>query len=60
MLFRSLAGAWRAANSDHARAMHYYTSGYYYAAKRQRLERRPAPLLASVPPKEAIGPAEAK
>jgi len=33
-----LAGAWRAANSDHARAMHYYPSGYYYAAKRQRLE----------------------
>jgi soluble lytic murein transglycosylase-like protein len=33
-----LAGAWRAANSDHARAMHYYASGYYYAAKRQRLE----------------------
>src|SRR5882672_10752462 len=33
-----LAGAWRAANSDHARAMHYYASGYYYAAKRQRHE----------------------
>ena len=33
-----LPGAWRAANSDHARAMHYYASGYYYAAKRQRLE----------------------
>jgi len=33
-----LAGAWRAANSDHARAMHYYASGYYYAAKRQLLE----------------------
>jgi soluble lytic murein transglycosylase-like protein len=36
-----LAGAWRAANSDHARAMHYYASGYYHAAKRQRLERHP-------------------
>jgi soluble lytic murein transglycosylase-like protein len=33
-----LAGAWRAANNDHARAMHYYAGGYYYAAKRQRLE----------------------
>src|SRR6478672_7867835 len=33
-----LAGAYRAANGDHARAMHYYASGYYYAAKRQRLE----------------------
>src|SRR6478752_4115170 len=44
-----LAGAWRAANSDHARAMHYYASGYYYAAKRQRLERsgHPVPKLAS-------------
>ena len=36
-----LAGAWRAANSDHARAMHYYASGYYYVAKRQRLESSP-------------------
>ena len=32
-----LAGAYRAANSDHGRAMHYYASGYYYAAKRQRV-----------------------
>jgi soluble lytic murein transglycosylase-like protein len=32
-----LAGAYRAANGDHARAMHYYASGYYQAAKRQRL-----------------------
>src|SRR5437016_9570795 len=42
-----LAGAWRAASSDHARAMHYYASGYYHAAKHQRLERskHPAPVL---------------
>ena len=33
-----LAGAWRAARGDHDRAMHYYASGYYYVAKRQRLE----------------------
>src|SRR6478735_6012523 len=32
-----LGGAYRAAGSDHSRAMHYYASGYYYAAKRQRL-----------------------
>jgi len=32
-----LAGAYRAANGDHGRAMHYYAGGYYYAAKRQRL-----------------------
>jgi soluble lytic murein transglycosylase-like protein len=31
-----LAGAYRAANSDSRRAMHYYASGYYHAAKRQR------------------------
>jgi soluble lytic murein transglycosylase-like protein len=49
-----LAGAYRAANSDHNRAMHYYASGYYQAAKRQRLERRghPEPALASAPAKE--------
>jgi len=33
-----LAGAYRAANGDHARAVHYYASGYYGVAKRQRLE----------------------
>src|SRR5258707_14507843 len=32
-----LAGAYRAANGDHRRAMAYYASGYYAAAKRQRL-----------------------
>ena len=31
-----LAGAWRAANGDHARAVRYFAGGYYYAAKRQR------------------------
>ncbi len=33
-----LAGAYRAANGDHDRAMHYYAAGYYEIAKRQRLE----------------------
>jgi soluble lytic murein transglycosylase-like protein len=48
-----LAGAYRAANGDHNRAMHYYASGYYQAAKRQRLAhgRHAEPVLASVPPK---------
>jgi soluble lytic murein transglycosylase-like protein len=32
-----LAGAYRAANGDHRRAVSYYAGGYYYAAKRQRL-----------------------
>lgn len=30
-----LAGAYRAAGDDHARAMHYYAGGYYNAVKRQ-------------------------
>ena len=49
-----LAGAWRAANGDHARAVRYFASGYYYVAKRQRLERQgdAGPVLASAPPKE--------
>lgn len=33
-----LAGAYRLAHGDHNRAVHYYASGYYYAAKRQRLQ----------------------
>jgi soluble lytic murein transglycosylase-like protein len=46
-----LAGAYRAANGDHARAVHYYASGYYYAAKRQRLAhgRHPESAFASAP-----------
>jgi soluble lytic murein transglycosylase-like protein len=35
-----LAGAYRAANGDHDRAVRYYAGGYYYVAKRQRLESR--------------------
>ena len=54
-----LAGAYRAANGDHNRAMHYYASGYYYqVAKHQRREhvRHTEPVLASAPPR---GPADA-
>jgi soluble lytic murein transglycosylase-like protein len=48
-----LAGAYRAANGDHNRAVAYYAGGYYYAAKRQRHEhiRHSEPLLASAPMK---------
>jgi soluble lytic murein transglycosylase-like protein len=48
-----LAGAYRAANGDHNRAMHYYASGYYEAAKRQRHEHLgyTEPVLASSPSK---------
>jgi len=54
-----LAGAYRAANSDHGRAVRYYASGYYYAAKRQRFERatQPGPVLASTPPTPVVQPA---
>jgi soluble lytic murein transglycosylase-like protein len=50
-----LAGAYRIANGDHERAMHYYASGYYEAAKRQRVAhgRPPERVLASAPPKPA-------
>lgn len=32
-----LAGAYRVAGGNHARAVHYYAAGYYYAAKRKGL-----------------------
>jgi len=46
-----LAGAYRAANGDSNRAVAYYASGYYYAAKRQRQEhiRHPEKAFASAP-----------
>jgi soluble lytic murein transglycosylase-like protein len=44
-----LAGAYRAAHGDHARAVHYYASGYYYAAKRQRTARSLSDARAQVP-----------
>jgi soluble lytic murein transglycosylase-like protein len=52
-----LAGAYRAANGDHSRAVRYYAGGYYYAAKRQRLERPQlvAPVLASGGPPKIVG-----
>jgi hypothetical protein len=56
-----LAGAWRAAEGDHDRAVHLYASGYYEVAKRQRLERarHPEPVLASAPPQEPVQAKEA-
>ena len=51
-----LAGAWRAANGDHGRAVAYYASGYYQVAKRQRLAHGghpdPAVADAKAPPPE--------
>src|SRR5690348_7273949 len=42
-----LAGAYRAANGDHDRAVRYYAGGYYYVAKHQRLahSRHSEPLV---------------
>jgi Transglycosylase SLT domain len=58
-----LAGAYRAANGDHDRAVHYYAAGYYAAAKQQRLERgrvkQAGPVLASAAPKDAVKPEQA-
>jgi hypothetical protein len=58
-----LAGAYRAANGDHDRAVHYYAAGYYEVAKQQRLQRqrvKPAgPVLASAPPKDTVQPEQA-
>lgn len=34
-----LAGAWKLSGGSEARAVHYYASGYYYAAKRRGLGR---------------------
>jgi soluble lytic murein transglycosylase-like protein len=53
-----LAGAYRAASGDHTRAVAYYASGYYEAAKRPRFAhvRHPEPVLASAPAKQAAKP----
>jgi soluble lytic murein transglycosylase-like protein len=58
-----LAGAYRAANGDHDRAVHYYAAGYYQAAKRQRVRvavdkqlewsSNPQPLAGTVSPAAA-------
>jgi soluble lytic murein transglycosylase-like protein len=47
-----LAGAYRAANGDHGRAVSYYASGYYVAEKRQRRSRgrHLEPLLLTASP----------
>ncbi|OKO78373.1 lytic transglycosylase [Bradyrhizobium sp. NAS80.1] len=59
-----LAGAYHAANGDHARAIRYFAGGYYYAAKRQHREQlvqqtsadvwlepngNPQPMIGTVP-----------
>jgi hypothetical protein len=55
-----LAGAYRVANGNHDRAVAYYASGYYEAAKRWRIEhaRHPEPMLASAPPRDAVKSAD--
>lgn len=46
---RYLAGAYRAANGHHGRAVGYYASGYYYAAKRQRMQANAYATAAAEP-----------
>jgi soluble lytic murein transglycosylase-like protein len=57
-----LAGAYRAANGDHNRAMAYYARGYYDVAKRQRRDRKqhPESVLASAPKAVEASPADAQ
>jgi soluble lytic murein transglycosylase-like protein len=52
-----LAGAFRAANGDHNRAVSYYAGGYYYAAKRQR---QPRGLLFAIPRLDELTSANAQ
>ena len=52
-----LAGAFRAANGDHNRAVSYYAGGYYYAAKRQR---QPPGLLFAIPRLDELTSANAQ
>lgn len=40
-----LAGAFQAANGNHDRAVRYYAGGYYYVAKRQRLQHKQQPII---------------
>ncbi|QPF83344.1 lytic transglycosylase domain-containing protein [Bradyrhizobium genosp. L] len=49
-----LAGAYRAANGDFDRAVRYFAGGYYYVAKRQRVEHQKEAKHTgeSAPPKE--------
>ena len=57
-----LAGAWRAAENNHDRAVQLYASGYYHVAKQQRLARlaHPQPVVAPAPPQQpAQAPAPA-
>jgi soluble lytic murein transglycosylase-like protein len=51
-----LAGAYRAANGDHNRAVAYYAGGYYYVAKRQRHARHHEAAVAKA---SAADPADA-
>jgi soluble lytic murein transglycosylase-like protein len=60
-----LAGAYRAAEGDHDRAIHYYAAGYYASAKRLRLElagakrleadSNPQPPMSGDAPRKARG-----
>jgi soluble lytic murein transglycosylase-like protein len=50
-----LAGAYRAAGGNMDRAVHYYASGYYYAAKRERLSVQRTLTPVNAGPESGIG-----
>ncbi|MBR0697190.1 lytic transglycosylase domain-containing protein [Bradyrhizobium lablabi] len=51
-----LAGAYRAANGDPNRAVRYFAGGYYYVAKRQRVEHlRGARHVGAIAPPQFAG-----
>jgi soluble lytic murein transglycosylase-like protein len=55
---RYLAGAYRAANGNNDRAVHYYAAGYYYATKHERGARGRA-MAATIPRLEELTSANA-
>ncbi|MFZ3241274.1 MAG: lytic transglycosylase domain-containing protein [Pseudolabrys sp.] len=44
-----LAGAYRLANGNHSRAVHYYAAGYYYAAKARGVAQATDAFTAAAP-----------
>jgi soluble lytic murein transglycosylase-like protein len=49
-----LAGAYRAANGNDDRAVHYYAAGYYYATRHERHGRERNTVVATIPRLEEL------
>lgn len=52
-----LAGAYKVAGGNHDQSVRYYAAGYYYAAKRKRIETPVTQQFASVPAQRATATA---